>query len=656
VSPGGPGFVAATQPTFGTTVQASAPPPPISGGTLLALSDGNTAVAADPDRNVLYVVNVAGGAVKHTIALQPGDEPGRLVEDGAGRVHAALRSGGALVTIDPVAGAVVGRRPVCPAPRGVAWDKASDLIWVACATGELVALPSAGGAPAVTRVMERDLRDVLIRNGTIDITRFRSAELLRVRGGTTASIVSRSPVTPPELSVSRQPHVLWRAVEGPSQSVVAVHQEHSTDPLPTKFPGAYDGFGNDPDAGPVTSRCTVIGEDGGVQSSVSLGAVLPVDVAVSPDGSFAVVVSPADAFSPGAPVLVLVDLSPDEILDGGFRSHIGPAPEGLTALPDGGFAPPTPNFGFFDAGGAVSIIPPSVGTADAAVMTAPSPVPFGGADAAAPAPASQSGPLSGTGQPVAVAFDRSGHLLVQTREPAKLWVINMPSSTSVSGMRPLPTGPFGRTEIVLSTISRADTGHDIFHATAGAMIACATCHPEGGDDGHVWMLDGLPRRTPSLRGTIAGTAPYHWPGDEKDLLALTQDVYVGRMKGPKLDGLQMSALTSWLEAIPAPAAPSWVDAAAAARGRAIFQRADTACSTCHSGPKLTNNRTVDVGTGAPFQVAPLVGVGWRAPFLHNGRAQTLRDRFAGCATTGHGSISQLAQQDVSDLIAYLETL
>src|SRR5260370_38669806 len=99
----------------------------------------------------------------------------------------------------------------------------------------------------------------------------------------------------------------------------------------------------------------------------------------------------------------------------------------------------------------------------------------------------------------------------------------------------------GRTEIVLSTISRADTGHDILHAAAGALIACASCHPEGGDDGHVWMLDGLPRRTPAMRGTIAGTAPYHWPGDEKDLSKLTQDVYAGRMNGPKLDPSQMGA-------------------------------------------------------------------------------------------------------------------
>ncbi|HVY46977.1 MAG TPA: hypothetical protein VHB21_13915, partial [Minicystis sp.] len=48
----------APHPTFGATVTASDAPPPISGGTLIVLADGNTAVAADPDRDVVYVVDV----------------------------------------------------------------------------------------------------------------------------------------------------------------------------------------------------------------------------------------------------------------------------------------------------------------------------------------------------------------------------------------------------------------------------------------------------------------------------------------------------------------------------------------------------------------------------------------------------------------------
>jgi acyl-coenzyme A thioesterase PaaI-like protein len=65
---------------------------------------------------------------------------------------------------------------------------------------------------------------------------------------------------------------------------------------------------------------------------------------------------------------------------------------------------------------------------------------------------------------------------------------------------------------------------------------------------------------------------------------------------------------------------------------------------------------MDVGTGGNFQVPPLVGVGWRTPLLHDGCAATLADRFGACATPQHGSIGTLSQQNVSDLVAYLETL
>jgi cytochrome c553 len=239
-----------------------------------------------------------------------------------------------------------------------------------------------------------------------------------------------------------------------------------------------------------------------------------------------------------------------------------------------------------------------------------------------------------------VAF-ASNELLVQSREPAGLYVFN---------------GTSAPTFVSLSSASRKDSGHDIFHVQAGGMIACASCHPEGGDDGNVWNLDGASRRTPSLRGTIAGTAPYHWPGDMKDLPTLFDDVYTVRMSGATLASDQVTVLTRWVEAVPAPPAPSWVDSAAAARGKAIFAQASTGCATCHSGAKFTDNHTVDVGTGGSFQVPPLVGLGWRAPFLHDGCAATLADRFGSCATPGHGNIASLTAGNLSDLEAYLETL
>ena len=88
-------------PTFGPTVTAPVPPRAISGGTLLATRDGTRAIAADSERDSVYVVNLKTHALDFAVALSAGDEPGRLTEDGAGRIHVALRSGGALATLDP---------------------------------------------------------------------------------------------------------------------------------------------------------------------------------------------------------------------------------------------------------------------------------------------------------------------------------------------------------------------------------------------------------------------------------------------------------------------------------------------------------------------------------------------------------------------------
>ena len=89
--------------------------------------------------------------------------------------------------------------------------------------------------------------------------------------------------------------------------------------------------------------------------------------------------------------------------------------------------------------------------------------------------------------------------------------------------------------------------------------------------------------------------------------------------------------------------------------------AELGCDKCHNGPHSTNNKTLDVGTGQPFQVPTLIGVAARAPYLHDGCVATLADCFdpalASCnGGANHGHADQLGASDVSDLIAYLETL
>jgi cytochrome c peroxidase len=244
------------------------------------------------------------------------------------------------------------------------------------------------------------------------------------------------------------------------------------------------------------------------------------------------------------------------------------------------------------------------------------------------------------GEAIAVAYDGQSRLWVQTREPAAL------------------VAPGFNLRITLSTDSRADTGWAVFHSNSGGNIACASCHPEGGEDGHIWQFANLgPRRTQSLRGDVGPTAPFHWNGEFADFDALLGDVYVGRMSGPNLASDQKQALLGWVDSIPLlPQSPP-ADPAAVARGQALFEdAAHVGCTTCHAGAELTDNATVDVGTGGLFQVPRLIGVGWRAPFMHDGCAQTLTDRFGSCGGTQHGTTAQLTAAQIADLVAYLNTL
>jgi CxxC motif-containing protein (DUF1111 family) len=94
------------------------------------------------------------------------------------------------------------------------------------------------------------------------------------------------------------------------------------------------------------------------------------------------------------------------------------------------------------------------------------------------------------------------------------------------------------------------------------------------------------------------------------------------------------------------------------RGKQLFESKELGCTGCHSGALLTNNQTVDVGTGGAFQVPSLRGVSLRAPYMHDGCAQSLEDRFTpGCGGDNrHGNTAQLTAAKRSDLITFLGSL
>jgi hypothetical protein len=96
---------------------------------------------------------------------------------------------------------------------------------------------------------------------------------------------------------------------------------------------------------------------------------------------------------------------------------------------------------------------------------------------------------------------------------------------------------------------------------------CASCHSEGGDDGHSWKLDVGIRRTPMIANGVVTTAPFHWDGEMKDMGMIMVDVFQKRMGGTHLGERHVAAVEDFLGALPKTANAPHGDPASISRGR-----------------------------------------------------------------------------------------
>lgn len=242
---------------------------PIDGGTLLVTADGALAIAADPDRDIVSIVDLATASVTERIDLLEGDDPGRIAEDAVGNLYVVLRGAGEVLSFDRLATERF-RVPVCAAPQGIAFDAALESLHVACDTGELVTLGRDGMVTRTVR-LDRDLRDVVVVSSGLYVSRFRSAEVLRVDA--TGALAER--IALPGAQGMRAA-VAWRMVESGDQ-VLVVHQRARSSGQPVGVEqGAYGGNCTGPIVQTAVTRI-----DGAIITTTSSlpGLVLPVDVA-----------------------------------------------------------------------------------------------------------------------------------------------------------------------------------------------------------------------------------------------------------------------------------------------------------------------------------------------------------------------------------------
>jgi len=585
------------KPSFATLITLPEPLPAISGGTLAVAADGGVAVATDSERDLIYLVDIAAGDTK-LIALPTGSEPGRVVLDDLGQAHVVLRNAGQLARIELASARTVLSGPICQQPRGLAFRAATQTVHVACADGQLMKLSAATHEilePA--QVHSPDLRDVVVdASGGLVITRFRDPSFwLPERAA-------------PEITL---PTLRWPVLEVGSTSSDPARWVSTRATFAFRTLPAVDGSvwmlheraqidpleGDDfrgarSQCGPaVHAALTQLDPEGRViQRSLQLQDVSApaVDFALSPSGTWIAVAMPS-AFAAARAGVRLYRI--DTLIDeASIDRH------------------------------AISEFPPS------AVLMCIGP--------------STTGMVFDT-QAVAVAFDDNDTLYVQGRYPAYLHVI--------------PTTTNGKSERIvrLHVPPARDLGHEWFHAELGdSRVSCAACHAEGCDDAHVWQTSKGPRRTPSLRGGLAQTAPFTWSGEHASL-----DSVIKSFADPSVPLDAVSGIGAWLDKLmPLTLTPaSEAKQQAAESGKKLFESAQLGCTECHTGPKLTNNQSVDVGTGGAFQVPSLLGLGLRAPYMHDGCAKDLQAVF-GAPDCGHSSLAMLSREQAADLLAYLHSL
>jgi mono/diheme cytochrome c family protein len=204
-----------------------------------------------------------------------------------------------------------------------------------------------------------------------------------------------------------------------------------------------------------------------------------------------------------------------------------------------------------------------------------------------------------------------------------------------------------------------EVGRKLFHRTDAFRISadvrgCASCHPDGRDDGLMWSSPDGPRQTPTLAGRLSETAPYGWTGKSETVRAHMKET-LARLGGTGLDDASTYALLAYCARMAPPPSSRAIDTARLRRGRAIFDSYETGCSGCHDpARRFTDGARYDVGTNGSFETPSLVGVGRTAPYFHDGRFATLEDLLAKSpemAPTKH-----LATAELDDLAYYLRSL
>lgn len=215
-------------------------------------------------------------------------------------------------------------------------------------------------------------------------------------------------------------------------------------------------------------------------------------------------------------------------------------------------------------------------------------------------------------------------------------------------------------------------GEIIFHDATKAFQrwhSCASCHPnEGRVDALRWdfLGDGMGNAKDTLSLLYFDKTE---PQNRRATVPTAKQCTRNGLEGTNMlvasdrDVDDLYAYLTSLEAVPSPhLARDGKLTAAAERGKTLFDGA-AGCARCHPAPYFTDRQMHNVGVQSDnepdgrYDTPSLIEAYRTAPYLHDGRALTLKDVLtAENATDRHGNVRGLTPEQVDDLVAYLLSL
>jgi cytochrome c peroxidase len=195
-------------------------------------------------------------------------------------------------------------------------------------------------------------------------------------------------------------------------------------------------------------------------------------------------------------------------------------------------------------------------------------------------------------------------------------------------------------------------------AVRGGGVSCSTCHFESRNDGITWQfMDGKARQTPSLAGDLSFQEKFTWTDNVPSVAAEARLTSVDRMGGKGLSVTESRQIETFVNYTWYPDTPlAGVEDERALAGKAIFEREDVACGTCHNGAHLTDQKEYDMLALTGVRTPTLVGIAATGPYLHDGRADSLEQVLQLSDTGQMGDTSMLSETEKADLVYYLKTL